>query len=51
MPGTTTTGVRAGTGSAPDKLVLEIYVQEKSTGTINFSAGYSTVEQVIGDGG
>ncbi|NNE24295.1 MAG: outer membrane protein assembly factor BamA [Rhizobiales bacterium] len=35
-------------GSAPDKLVLEIYVEEKSTGTINFSAGYSTVEQVIG---
>ncbi len=35
-------------GSAPDKLVLEIFVQEKSTGTINFSAGFSTVEQVIG---
>ncbi len=35
-------------GSAPDRLVLEIFVQEKSTGTINFSAGYSTVEQVIG---
>lgn len=35
-------------GSAPDKVRLTIAVVEKSTGTINFAAGYSTVEQVIG---
>jgi outer membrane protein insertion porin family len=35
-------------GSAPDKVVLVIEVEEKSTGTINFSAGYSTIEGIIG---
>ena len=35
-------------GSAPDKVVLEVHVVEKSTGTLNFPAGYSTDEQVVG---
>ncbi len=35
-------------GSAPDKIVLVIEVQEKSTGSINFTAGFSTTEYVIG---
>ncbi|MGE0211837.1 MAG: outer membrane protein assembly factor BamA [Parvibaculaceae bacterium] len=35
-------------GSASDKVLITIAVVEKSTGTINFAAGYSTVEQVIG---
>ncbi len=35
-------------GSAPDKVVLIFQVAEKSTGTLNFSAGYSTTEQVLG---
>ncbi len=35
-------------GSAPDKMVLVIRVQEKSTGSIHFSAGYSTTEGVVG---
>ena len=35
-------------GSAPDKVVLTVAVLEKSTGTLSFSAGYSTTEQVIG---
>ncbi len=35
-------------GSAADKIVLVIEVQEKSTGSINFSAGFSTTEYVIG---
>ena len=35
-------------GSAPDKVVLEVAVVEKSTGTLNFSAGYSTDEKLIG---
>ena len=35
-------------GSAPDKLVLIVDVQEKSTGSINFSVGFSTVEYVVG---
>jgi outer membrane protein insertion porin family len=35
-------------GSSPDKVILEIVVAEKSTGTLNFSAGYSTDEALIG---
>jgi outer membrane protein insertion porin family len=35
-------------GSAPDKIVLVVDVTEKSTGSINFSIGYSSAEQVIG---
>lgn len=35
-------------GSAPDKINLIVVVQEKSTGKISFSLGYSTYEQVIG---
>lgn len=35
-------------GSAPDKIVLIVEVQEKSTGSINFSLGFSTTEYVIG---
>ena len=35
-------------GSAPDKINLIVVVQEKSTGKISFSVGYSTTEQVIG---
>ncbi|MCP5081930.1 MAG: outer membrane protein assembly factor BamA [Alphaproteobacteria bacterium] len=35
-------------GSSPDKVVLIFQVAEKSTGTLNFSAGYSTTEQVLG---
>ena len=35
-------------GSAPDKLVLVVDLREKSTGSINFSVGFSTVEYVVG---
>ena len=35
-------------GSAPDKINLIVVVQEKSTGKISFSVGYSTTEQIIG---
>ena len=35
-------------GSAPDKIVLVVEVQEKSTGSINFSVGFSTTEYVVG---
>jgi outer membrane protein insertion porin family len=35
-------------GSAPDRVILTVAVVEKSTGTLSFSAGYSTTEQVIG---
>ena len=35
-------------GSAPDKINLIVVVQEKSTGKISFSIGYSSTEQVIG---
>lgn len=35
-------------GSAPDKINLIVALQEKSTGSINFSVGYSSVEYVVG---
>ena len=35
-------------GSAPDKVVLIVQVMEKSTGSINFSIGFSTVDYVVG---
>lgn len=34
-------------GSAPDKVVLTIDLVEKSTGSLNFSAGYSTNDGII----
>jgi outer membrane protein insertion porin family len=36
-------------GSAPDRVVLDVVVQEQSTGELSFGAGYSTSEGVIGD--
>ena len=35
-------------GSAPDRVVIVVEVQEKSTGSINFSIGYSTTDYVVG---
>jgi outer membrane protein insertion porin family len=35
-------------GSAPDKVVLVVDVSEKSTGSLTFSVGYSSVEAVVG---
>lgn len=35
-------------GSAPDKIVLVVEVAEKSTGSLTFSIGYSSVETVVG---
>jgi outer membrane protein insertion porin family len=40
--------IREDPGSAADRIVLVIDVQEKSTGSIAFSAGYSTQETIIG---
>mgnify|MGYP001454338217 CR=1 FL=1 len=36
-------------GSAQDRVVLDVEVQEQSTGELSFGAGYSTNEGVIGD--
>jgi outer membrane protein insertion porin family len=36
-------------GSAQDRVVLDVEVQEQSTGELSFGAGYSTSEGVIGD--
>ncbi|MFA5956161.1 outer membrane protein assembly factor BamA [Hyphomicrobium sp.] len=36
-------------GSAPDRIVLDVVVEEQSTGELSFGAGYSTSEGVIGD--
>lgn len=38
-------------GSAPDKTVVNVDVQEKSTGEINIGAGFSTTDGVLGDFG
>jgi outer membrane protein insertion porin family len=35
-------------GSAPDKVAMVVEVVEKSTGSISFSAGYSTTEAIVG---
>jgi outer membrane protein insertion porin family len=40
--------IREEEGSAPDKVVVVIDVVEKSTGSIAFSAGYSTTEAIVG---
>lgn len=34
-------------GSAPDRIVLEANVEEKSTGELSLSAGYSSLERII----
>ena len=36
-------------GSAPDKVVVNVDVEEQPTGEIGFGAGYSTADGVIGD--
>jgi outer membrane protein insertion porin family len=41
--------VKTEPGSAPDKTVVDVTVQEKSTGEINLGAGYSTTNGVLGD--
>ncbi len=43
-----TVNFRDEAGSAPDRVVLIVEVQEKSTGSVNFSLGYSTSEYVVG---
>ena len=35
-------------GSAPDKIVLVVDVTEKSTGSLTFTIGYSSVEAIVG---
>jgi outer membrane protein insertion porin family len=35
-------------GSAPDKTVIKVEVEEKSTGEISFGAGFSTSESILG---
>ncbi|MBL6928849.1 MAG: outer membrane protein assembly factor BamA [Rhodospirillales bacterium] len=36
-------------GSAPDKTVIEVEVEEKSTGALTFGAGFSTSQGPLGD--
>ena len=42
-------GVKRQPGSAPDKTVLKVDVEEKSTGQLNFGAGFSTTNGILGD--
>ncbi len=36
-------------GSAPDKVVVNVDVEEQATGEIGFGAGYSTADGILGD--
>ena len=36
-------------GSAPDRVILDVQLDEQSTGELSFGAGFSTSEGVIGD--
>ena len=36
-------------GSAPDRVIINVRLVEKSTGELSFGVGYSTVDGVIGD--
>ncbi len=36
-------------GSTPDKTVIKVEVEEKSTGELSFGAGYSTTDKVLGN--
>ncbi len=38
-------------GSAPDRVVIDVILEEQSTGELSFGAGFSTSEGVIGDVG
>lgn len=44
-----TAEVKRQPGSAEDRVVLDVVVEEQSTGELSFGAGYSTSEGVIGD--
>lgn len=41
--------IKRNPGSAEDRVVLDVVVEEQSTGELSFGAGYSTAEGVIGD--
>ncbi len=41
--------VEPAAGSAPDKTVIEVSVEEKSTGSVSFGAGFSTTSGALGD--
>jgi outer membrane protein insertion porin family len=44
-----TVDVKRRPGSAPDRVILDVQLEEQSTGELSFGAGYSTSEGVIGD--
>jgi outer membrane protein insertion porin family len=44
-----TVDVKTLQGSAPDKVIIDVNVVEKSTGELTFGAGYSTSDGVLGD--
>ncbi|MHA1546186.1 MAG: outer membrane protein assembly factor BamA [Alphaproteobacteria bacterium] len=43
-----TINIRTERGSQPDRIILNVEVEEKSTGDLNFSVGYSTTDSVVG---
>lgn len=44
-----TVEIKRRSGSAPDRVILDVEVLEQPTGELSFGAGYSTSEGVIGD--
>lgn len=45
----TNVSIKPARGSRPDRVVLNVVVQEKQTGSISFGVGYSTSDKVVGD--
>ena len=43
------TEIKRRPGSSNDRVILDVEVEEQSTGELSFGAGYSTAEGVIGD--
>lgn len=41
--------ITSGPGSSPDRVVVNVRVEEKPTGEISFGVGYSTSDGIIGD--
>lgn len=44
-----TVDIKENRGSTPDRVVIDVTVQEKSTGELTLGAGFSTTDSILGD--
>ncbi len=49
LPPVKSVKITADRGSAPDRVVLNVEVEEQRTGNVSFSGGYSTADGIIGE--